>query len=404
VAREDCPDLGSGAAHATVFGDAVATGQVALEAIDHPLDGVAVRCADGRSTLYAADFPLSYLDACGEFRIEAEASTGEGVTSLAGTFDVVCFDYIDLDFDVVDWGAVREGVRAAGSAMTMTNRGNSGVAIALEFTSLELVPASPPSATAVPPGTATATGVAGSPGGETPTPTAPAAVGTAPPGPAGGGEGRAPALLPEPSPGATPDVRGTSIGQFDACFGRDGGAAECLDGVTAGTVVSFGNDREHVLCAGEVGHLQLAIHPPAKLQAGRYQGSLRVITRPAPDVCAAPGSAAGSPAAAAPSPALSPAPSPSARPGTPPAPVVGAPSPPTATATPGSSEIRTPAASPTPGGSASPTPAVSPESTPSATATAGSPTAVATRETAPPGTPQPASTAPANSRPPPGSR
>ncbi|MFW6174821.1 MAG: hypothetical protein ACOC5K_03505 [Chloroflexota bacterium] len=69
---------------------------------------------------------------------------------------------------------------------------------------------------------------------------------------------------------------GQVIGRFDAKYGRAPSILKSLDPIMAGDVADFGTEPGQVLCANELGKLDVSIHPPRVLPADSYHGQLTV--------------------------------------------------------------------------------------------------------------------------------
>mgnify|MGYP003572771886 FL=1 len=74
---------------------------------------------------------------------------------------------------------------------------------------------------------------------------------------------------------------------FDAAFGKNAQVLEWIDPIPANTPVWFSNSSiNQVLCANEVGKLDLSIHPPEVVPTGTYSGYVQINAEWAPGVCA----------------------------------------------------------------------------------------------------------------------
>ncbi len=237
VPAASCDRLGGHAKGGSMFAATISTGQISADLVDDMSDGLQPRCARGEVALYSALTSVSNQQPCGEYRVEARARSGARTATLSFSIDVVCFFYLQLDFDQVGWGTL-----APGEARTLTgdltfdnpgagspsvrNGGNDGVAIGVTFTPMRNA----------------ATSVNRGPGS-------------------------------------------TRIDQFGACFGRSPSAMQC--GVASGpvTTVVFDDQRDLVLCANEVGRLDLTVQTRDGLTQGQYRGGARIVARPALHIC-----------------------------------------------------------------------------------------------------------------------
>jgi hypothetical protein len=76
------------------------------------------------------------------------------------------------------------------------------------------------------------------------------------------------------------------IVDFDAAFGKSASVLEWIDPIDAGVLVWFSGDNiNQVLCANEVGKLDLSVHPPPALPNGDYRGQVVIYAQLAPGIC-----------------------------------------------------------------------------------------------------------------------
>jgi hypothetical protein len=220
-----------------MFAASVGTAQLAWGAAYDASTGLHGACERAEVALYYASFTISNAQPCGEYRLEARASSVGTATSLTSYFDVVCFYYLQFDFDRVDWGTIQSGLPhtlegdlvfggPATNAPTIRNVGNDGLAL-----SVSLLP------------------------------------------------------LVRSDPGGNQVSGAQPVDRFSACFGRVPTTLQC--GVPAGAdgSVHFDQGRDHVLCANEVGRLDLSIQAAPGAPEGQYVGSLQLRAKPAPQIC-----------------------------------------------------------------------------------------------------------------------
>ncbi|MFW6195609.1 MAG: hypothetical protein ACOC5M_03695 [Chloroflexota bacterium] len=231
IAAEDCATLGSSDAPAdSSFHAAAHTGQLSEAAIDDVDNGLSSLCQGETAAMYAASFDLSHMDACGEYKLEAEVTATNDMTAgLSAYIDVLCGFFMEVETERVDWGEVTPGADSTvegdltwddppADQPTVRNLDNDGMELFLQFTEM------------------------------------------------------------------TGPAEGAVIDEFSAAFGKAPDALRELS-MGAGDRVSFGTDPGQVLCAGEMGRLDVTVLPPMPLPEGKYQGSLTVIGAHAPDIC-----------------------------------------------------------------------------------------------------------------------
>jgi hypothetical protein len=252
----ECSNIGSASAEGTMFHAAYATGQLSSSAIDDPDFGIISKCIQEVKAVYYAKFPLHKDQPCGSYEVQANAVSVPGGASdiLYNHFDVLCFWYLDTDFDVtgLNWGNITPGQKNVISGdtawdlggPTVRNGSNHPMGIHISFSTLW--------------------------GDQTPTP--------------------------------------KKIDHFDACFGHNAFVIACLgsdgqvnaegipdDAILADEVVYFGpeiggrDDGRHgngpnrradnghqVLCANQMGKLDLSIHPGIDVTPGEYKGTFTI--------------------------------------------------------------------------------------------------------------------------------
>jgi len=217
-------------------------------------------CQQGTKIVFLGTFELHKWQECGTYRVQMTATANNAPDKvLSFSFDVLCTQSLQIDFTSVSFDTITPGgmVTVPGdnffasppcAANTVTpcpsakNVGNSGMGIVISFTD------------SVQCQTITA------------------------------------GACTTPVPGAK------VITQFDACFGRtpstivcqnEPGTSGCpLDlvaGSPAGCTVELFNfagpspARDQVLCANEVGKIDLSIHPQSGLPTGNYIGTVTVV-------------------------------------------------------------------------------------------------------------------------------
>ncbi len=226
VATDRCASLGPATVQGTALNAAVTTGQIDLAEAQQLPDG----CRLGTLALYAGSFGLSYLDGCGEFRVEGTARTPKGdERTLSVTIDVLCFVSLEIDFGSIEWGSVAPGqlVKVDGDstwlppsgAPTVRNVGSSPSAVGVVLSPLSM------------------TGPADGPGRR-------------------------------------------SVTEFGACAGLRPEAMHCASPITASVPTELLNESNEGLCPGASARLDVLFRAPSDLQPGRYAGSLKVVSRP----------------------------------------------------------------------------------------------------------------------------
>jgi hypothetical protein len=232
-----CRQLGGTTAERSMFAAAVRTGQIGASAVHDSTTGLQGACERGEVFLYYGTLLLSNEQPCGQYRIDARATSAGGAAVLSGSFDVLCFYYLQFDFDRIDWGTLGSGDTEVlqgdfvlggppGNAPTVRNVGNDGVALGVQFSPLVRVDSagSPPSGSA-------------------------------------------------------------AVDQFGACFGRTATSMQCGTADPATGRLDFDEQRERVLCANEAGRLDLSVQTRPGLALGQYVGSLQIQARPAAQAC-----------------------------------------------------------------------------------------------------------------------
>ncbi len=237
LARGSSSQHGGSAPQGSMFAAAVLTGQISAALVDDPSAGLQASCARGDVALYSAVFSLSHRQPCGEYRVETQARSGTRTTTLSSYFDVVCFYFLQFDFDAIEWGTLAAGDTRtltgdlvfdspSANSPTVRNAGNDGVALGIRFSPMRRV-----------------------------------------------------------DPDDAASVTSPGIDQFSACFGRSAETLQCGVANALTRRVAFDDQRERVLCANELGRLDLSVRAGPDLATGQYVGSARVEARPAPRMC-----------------------------------------------------------------------------------------------------------------------
>jgi hypothetical protein len=233
IAVEDVDLLGSWDDPTTMWGAAYVTGQVSQSAIHDADYGMVDRVKQHQKTLWYADWLISKDQVCGEYKIEAYAVASGAEDVMTNYIDIICFYNLEIDFSSVNWGAILPGTSKVvpgdtqfsppnSSAPTVKNTGNSGMQVGVLF-----------------------------------------------------------------SPLVQQGVQGPKqIVDFDAAFGKSASVLQWIDPISANVETWFADDSlNQVLCANEVGKLDLSVHPPAGLPNGTYVGTVTVLAAHVPLIC-----------------------------------------------------------------------------------------------------------------------
>ncbi len=218
----ECAAYGNGTVDGTMFEAAVHTGQLSAGAVNDPNLGIVAKCAEQVKALYYAEFNLSKHQACGEYRIKATAVGASGANvSLTNYIDIICQFYLDKDFTAVDWGTISPGLTKVVSGDLLMTTPNNPTVINRQNDGMGL------------------------------------------------------RVVFSTMVGKN---FGKVIDQFDACFGRSALTLLCIDPIFAPPgSADFGVAPAQVLCANEVGKLDLSIHPPSTLPSDIYAGTVTLI-------------------------------------------------------------------------------------------------------------------------------
>jgi len=232
VPLAECASLGTGTGpDGSMFEAAVHTGQLSAAAVDDPNRGIIAKCQQQEKALWYAEFSLSKDQQCGEYEIRATAVGVGGTTAtLSNYLDVPCIWAIAIDFNQVNWGPITPGVT--------------------DWVSGDLV-------------------------WDVPADNRPTVKNI-------GNDGMGLKLHFSKMVGAT---FGKEISEFDGCFGRSASTLRCVDPIVASTPADFGTGTDQVLCANEIGKLDLSIHPPFNLPGDTYRGTLDVMGFGVPGLC-----------------------------------------------------------------------------------------------------------------------
>ncbi len=248
----DCTKLGSAAGVGTMFEAAVHTGQLSAASVDDPGRGMVRLCQQDLKAIFYSDFAISKDQPCGQYKIEAHATSAGNDVFLTNYIDVLCFWQLQIDFNTVDWGKIVPGIKKVvggdfiwdvppGNRPTVRNVGNHGMGLGVAFSRM----------------------------------CRPLAV--------------------DPDPTCL-----NGIDQFDACFARDPGplnplALQCIDpipGPPPGLAPrpipapsNFDDTRDRTLCSDEQGKLDLSVHPPSTLPNGTYTGTVYVYGHTVHNLC-----------------------------------------------------------------------------------------------------------------------
>ena len=246
----ECGQLGNASVDGSMFQAAQHTGQVSASAITDVDKGLVAKCQENEKAIYYAKFDIVKDQPCGKYLIEAHAvANGNEATVLTNYIDILCFWYLNTDFNGLSWGAITPGhmqvisgdliwddggvATPSANGPTVHNGGNHPMGIRIHFSTMWQD------------------------------------------------------VLNGPK----------KIDKFDACFGKLPSTIECvgqsdaldafgipIDAIMASTTVGFGpnqgtanadrwhGDFDQVLCANDVGKLDLSIHPYSNLPSGTYTG------------------------------------------------------------------------------------------------------------------------------------
>ena len=112
---DECEGLGTSSLEGSMFhaagNVAHATGQIENATIDDIPDGLVYKCTQAEKAIYYAKFTVDKDQPCGRYRIEAYAvdSNTRFAPVMTNYIDIVCFTYMNLDFNGLAWGDLING-------------------------------------------------------------------------------------------------------------------------------------------------------------------------------------------------------------------------------------------------------------------------------------------------------
>jgi hypothetical protein len=207
----------------TMFGAAVANGILSADAVDDLNFGLVAKCQQNEKAFYYSEFELSKDQPCGEYKIIATAASGGLTDTLTNYIDIICVIGLQIDFSSVNWGSIVPGQDDQVSGNLLWEPTSS---------------------------------------------TAPTVKNV-------GNDGMRLKVHFSAMTGSTDPSK--TIDSFDACFGRSPSTLQCFNTIAASTWKTFDADPARVLCANEVGKLDLSLHPPAFLPNDTYSGTLDLL-------------------------------------------------------------------------------------------------------------------------------
>ncbi|MEZ5176404.1 MAG: hypothetical protein R2823_09400 [Acidimicrobiia bacterium] len=199
------------------------TGQIHPTTISSQ-QGIIARAVQNDLWLYEGAFGLSKHQPCGLYRVDNYATYLGFTTMTTNNINVLCFVQLEADFDSVNWESVTPGSTdwvygdlifdEGGQSPwpTVKNTGSGAMTLGIEFTPMYWEDEVEPTT--------------------------------------------------------------KKITEFDGAFGINPDFLEYRDPIVAGQEAHFGREYYQVLCANEVGKLDLSIHPPVGLPGGHYSGDL----------------------------------------------------------------------------------------------------------------------------------
>lgn len=123
------------------------SGALAVDAITRDDGrGLADRCRQGDVDLWGIAWDVDASMPCGTYDVTLTASSASGVASMAHGIEVVCFWWLTIDFDDVNWDVqpgnadtvVGDTDPATPDAPTVTNAGNAPLQVGVELSPLSL--------------------------------------------------------------------------------------------------------------------------------------------------------------------------------------------------------------------------------------------------------------------------
>jgi hypothetical protein len=227
-----CAQLGLPAAGGVLAPGSVLDGALVSGQLDRAAaDALVYRCTEGVAGFYVGGISLSHHEPCGEYGVEQHAVSPGSDSVLATSFDVDCYQYLSLDASGIDWGTIEAGraksIRGdldvvTAAAPSLVNQGSGGARVGIRFTPMHPI---------------------------------------------------------DPATGAALD--GPAIDEFGAALATGLGDPRAIDPLPAAEIGWLGSGPNHTLCAGEIGRLDLTIHPPGDLRQGAYRGGIQVFSQPA---------------------------------------------------------------------------------------------------------------------------
>jgi hypothetical protein len=233
VPLADCAAYGTGtgpvaAGQSGMFEAASHSGQVQPEAIDDINWGMIALCQQEVKAFYHVTWPLSKDQQCGVYRAEATAVSASGAIVKQNTyFDVPCIYALQVDFTTVNWGGITPGLTKvlAGNLIWGDNiptvKNVGNDGMGLKIEFTQLV-------------------------------------------------GAAEAKV---------------ITVFDAKYGRSPATLFTVDPIAANTETDLVNGPDQILCANELGKLDLSVHPGFGLPSDSYEGEVYLTGYHIADEC-----------------------------------------------------------------------------------------------------------------------
>jgi hypothetical protein len=233
VPIEDCAAYGTASGPVApgqtgMFEAASHSGQLQPEAIDNQNWGMIALCQQEVKAFYHVSWPLSKDQQCGLYRAETTAVHVSGSISKQNVyFDVPCIYALQVDFASVNWGGITPGLTKvlAGNLLWGDNiptvKNVGNDGMGLNIEFSRLV---------------------------------------------GAAEQKV-------------------IEVFDAKYGRSPATLNVVDPIPANTVTNLTAGPNQILCANELGKLDLSIHPPLGLPADNYVGTVYLTGYHVADEC-----------------------------------------------------------------------------------------------------------------------
>lgn len=128
-----------------MFNAAVRTGQMTQSEADYIVE----KCFQNEKRVFRVQETISKEQPCGEYRVEVSViNSAAQATRLVNFFDVLCFNFLAIDFSEVNWGTILNGQdnyvsgdlsMTTPNAPTAQNQGNSPGFIEVMYEPLKLV-------------------------------------------------------------------------------------------------------------------------------------------------------------------------------------------------------------------------------------------------------------------------